>query len=833
MPVLINSETGLAEDLPQDLADRAIATKTHQLPLNDPEGNPVIAAHDQAGELLSQGYAQPSADQLKRLLDHSKYGSTSEQLKTALEGAASAATFGLSTGAEKALGVDPEAIRTRREVNPNIHTAGEIAGLVGSTLIPGVGAANLLTKSGRAAEAALGLGAEGAGLLSRAGSAATRFGVESAIMQSGDEVSKFLSEDPNQSAETAIANVGLGALLGAGIGAPFGAASSLWKAANETKLGKFIEDFKGQINKRLENPEPVTALKNELDNYYKTVTSAADDVYGANGLKSQEIQKVMPEMSDKITTQAQSSVDLLDNAIKSMEKKPNSFPERLTNKLRGDLDQLKVQLSEAKSPGEIFNALQEVKQNLQGYSKFDKFVKPVDEAYDFVREAKNLGKSFREALEETEVWGKAAERQKAINSAFKEFLPTLQDFEKKFTTELNGERVIDPTKINTYFNQIGKPNAEIKQQMLQNFVDAAEKYKKVIGDTHANLGIENPISETPMAHIKDTLEEVSSGKRVADTLINKGLAKIAGGGIGATIGAMIGHPLGGGAAGAIIGEHALGPAISSVLPAIFKPLISRPASAEGLKAAVELGAAAAKGESVLSKAAKAVFSKDLEVLPVKLMPQDAKRDKIKDKLQELELNPDRLFSVGGSSGHYMPDHGSAIAQTALRASQYLNSIKPREEKLGPLDPPRKPSQVEVAKYNRALDIAEQPLVALKSIKEGTLTPEDVKTFKIIYPALYAGVAQKLTNEMINHVSKDQLVPYKTRLSLSLFLGQNLDSTMTPQAIMSAQPKQSAPMNSQQQMPMQSHKGSMNSLNKLSGMYQTPGQARAVEKASRS
>jgi hypothetical protein len=48
------------------------------------------------------------------------------------------------------------------------------------------------------------------------------------------------------------------------------------------------------------------------------------------------------------------------------------------------------------------------------------------------------------------------------------------------------------------------------------------------------------------------------------------------------------------------------------------------------------------------------------------------------------------------------------------------------------------------------------------------------------------MVQKLTNEMIGVTEKEMSIPYKTKMSLSLFMGQPLDSTMTPQFIQATQ-----------------------------------------------
>lgn len=827
MPVLINQGNQLAENLPQESADQALASGSHQIPLFDPDGNPVTAPINDAQHLLSQGYTQPSPDQLGDLLKHAKYSTVPEQIKTGLEGAASAATLGASTGVERALGVNPEDIQGRRETNPGVHTIGQMGGLVGSAfLAPEVSVSKGLTATGEGTAAALGLGAEGAGLASRMAGGAVKAAVENALFQSGDEVSKLLSSDPHQSVESAMSEIGLGGLIGAGIGAPLGAVSPLWKAAKETHLGQFLEDFKGRFKARLENPNPAEALTEEVSNYHKSVTSMADEVYGANGLKSRAIAEHLPEMSAKISEQVEGLGSKLETAIKGLKESEDPFAPRLEKSV--SKWQSAVTDPNAKS-AEIFDATQDLKQQLQEWGKYNKALAPLSER-EFRDTAKGLAFELRTALEDSAVWGKSADVQKGINSAFKEYLPALKDFEKRFTSLVGNERVVDPGKINTYINQVGKPNAELKQEMLKNFIDASEKYKKVIGDTHANLGLESPFEHSALEHSRSSLEQVTPGAKLADALINKGLARLAGDTTGAVIGGAIGHTVGAGGIGALIGEHALGPFLSSVLPSIVKPLLEKPVFGEAFKSAVDLGVSVAKGEAALSKAAKALFKSGQEVIPQASMASTKARDRLKDRLDDLKTDVASLMNTGGQTGYYMPDHGSAMSTVAARSVNYLQSLKPNEEKTGPLDPPRQPSQVEISKYNRALDIAEQPLSAIQHIKDGTLTPDDVLTFKNLYPSLYVSMSQKLMTNMIDHVSKGGSVPYSARLSLSLFLGQPLDATMKPQSIMATQPQNGMPTNPQAAPPSKPEH-SMTALNKMPAQYQTPGQAREAERIS--
>lgn len=164
----------------------------------------------------------------------------------------------------------------------------------------------------------------------------------------------------------------------------------------------------------------------------------------------------------------------------------------------------------------------------------------------------------------------------------------------------------------------------------------------------------------------------------------------------------------------------------------------------------------------------------------------------------------------------------------MRAVNYLGSLRPSDEKLGILGPKKQASAVEKAQYDRALTVAQQPLVVLDHIKEGTLTPNDVNTLKAVHPDLYSRMSEKIYNEIMDVTSKEETIPYSMKLSLSTFLGQPLDLTMTQQGIaMNQLPGPQQPQPKLSQGP-HSYKG----LAKLPKEIMTPEQARASLKVAK-
>lgn len=794
-------------------------------------------------------------DFLSEELKQEKYGTLEQQAKAGLEGLAQGVAGPLAPLAEKALGVKEEDILGRAEANPVTHYGSEAAGLLAPALLTGgaslagkaglTGVAKALPQAAKFTQSALlekgtekiaeklGLVA-GASLASKVGTAAAKTAIDTMLLAGSDETSKMILNDPTQTAESAIANIGLSGVLGGALGT----VSPLWSAAVGSKTAKLVEDFKGRIREHVENPDPVAKMVEELSEYHKNVSELASEVYGPTGLKARDIEKALPkEITPAMAEHAKSVEDSVRKTIEKMSANEYRYPKRLVAQLQGDLDNYTSMIAkENLTSHELFNASQDLKQTLQGYSKFRKPIDKVDEAYDFIKDIKDLSHNVRTSLEDPKIWGKAGTRQQEINKAFSVYKPTLEAFEKKFTTKVVNpetglhEIAIDPTKIQTYLKQVGSPNAEIKQSTLKNFLDVSEKYKKAIADTHANLGLESPINEASLNVTRASLNEKTAGSKLADAFISKGLTHEGGKGLGAIAGGATGHLLGlHGELGAIIGAYSLGPFFNSVLPGIAKALTSVRASGEGAKAALDFALAAAKHDYTLTKAAKNLFKAGSTVLSSNLYPTEAVRVRLNKQLVELTANNDKLLNSDNKVNHYLPAHASAMDQTTANALNYLNSLKPDLVKKAPLDSKPVASSTQMSKYINALNIAQQPLIVLDKVKNGTITQDDIKALQSMYPRAYLQMQQKIMTELTNHMAKGHMVPYKTRIGLSMFLAQPLDSTMSPASIQSIQgqyvPRQPA------QAPTAPKKGSPSSpaLQKMPTMYQTPGQARDQHK----
>ena len=245
--------------------------------------------------------------------------------------------------------------------------------------------------------------------------------------------------------------------------------------------------------------------------------------------------------------------------------------------------------------------------------------------------------------------------------------------------------------------------------------------------------------------------------------------------------------------------------------------------AAGFAAGVKAIMSAIKARAKTVKAADAVFTGAMPVLNEVSHEQLKKLD---DHLEDLKTKPQPVSSIGNDLGKFLPDHATALSMSAANAMNSLNAMRPQNPKMAPLDKAFPVNMAQGMPYLRNLAMANQPLLAFKHIKNGTLLPQDVKAIQTVAPAKYQLMSQMLAQSMNEHIEKGGTIPNHVRQSLSLFLGQPMDSTFTPQGLQSIQSTFAGPTgpSPQQQMKPQ-RKGSTSALSKLPHSLMTGVQAR--------
>jgi hypothetical protein len=897
----------------------------------------------QAQTALQQGFTQASPEEVDQFFKEQKYGTAGQQIATGLEAAASSATFGLSTGLERAAGVPEKDIRARREVNPIAHGAGELGG-IGVGMLYGAGEAATLEKAGAAVAERI----AGETALSKVGSQMARLATENAMFQSGDEVSKMFSSDPNQSIGSAMADVGLSGLIGGGTGLAIGAVSPLWKAT----AGKGVESILNAVKNKSGGIEGMTsqpvaeALEKSGVNFPPEVRAAfTDDPHLQNVAKTLEqsdttksgleyqatLQNAKKELSDvalgslgKDAAQVESLGDL--SKYEAGKKIGNSLADEIharVEPLAKEFEELKgkvgnvdlpadavletqknvvdpqdltgvprVEIERTKVPGVLSEAGEKIAQmaNKEGWLAAEDT--PIGNLVNFVQ--KNLGKQ-KNLKDLGNFISRVGEKAESLSS--------LTD---RSATRAGGmiKGILKDVEANVIEKKLGEQGAELVDRFkavrgewkrASELVDGVQEHigvkastsgyakavremaqqdgeallRRIAGSGNA-AGLKMLQEQFPKAaeefrqfHIDSLLKEAAAKAKPGEVINPKALIKgidklspemrafvvpeasaqkinavgtlleqlekvphnhsntartldklnqyIPGGAV-AMAGALSGHGVLGLVAGPLM-KYLSKDVPDAVRLSMLKFIGSNQAVESGaFKAMSDVARAVYRGEAAMTKAARGVLKSGSKVLPNKEVSKND-RDKLDKQLMALKEDPTGLMKVGGEMGHYLPDHATAAAATAANAVNYLNSLRPSTDKKMPFDSKMPPDPVKKTAFERALNIAQNPLAVMEDVKDGSITPQDLATLHNVAPGFYARMRDKLMNEVVAYQSEENEIPYKTRMGLSLFLGQPLDSTMTPMGIQSAQPK-AAP---QPQMAQGAPKPTATGMQKLSKM----------------
>lgn len=875
--------------------------------LNEDEQTPIEQASTQSMMMPEGGVTlegtEFNPEQFLQEAKEEQYGSLGQQALAGVEGLASGVLGPIAPLIQtKVLGQKAEDIRAREEVNPITSGAGEATGLIGS-MIAGVGLGGAMAKAGKAAEAAVGLTKAAPTVANKIGSLAVQQAAEMAVMQSSDEVAKVILSDPESSAESAVSNIGLAAVLGGLGGAAFGSVSPLWKAtvgpgvekgwnmvANRVNgrpnlilpeareqaiktLGIEVDPLvKGALSddvayrdmfntaKRSENIEIANALsKFETDTseavakslglsaddvLYYDKNTAGKDLYGAFEREYKAKYQPLADAFEKRNAEA-AGITLSDEARLTMRDKliergmerftPNSAGAKAYQKYADDLlnletvgrlDQLRTELGQtARGITTDLNekaALNDIRSMLGEFQE-NQIARMADQLEQSgVKGARKEAASLM--AERSEAARQYAEFAKMSNELaenlgvgnFKGF----GSLTNKLSDKITAEQLMNKFSV--------KNNADFIPFLEKHFPDTlAQVLKNERQDmirpavlSAAKKG-ENPIDVNKLADIlqrqmserssvvekvipQDAILKAQAARdlynalpKVKDSGTPAGMAKLFRAlptSATAAIGWLMGNnPITSGMVGLIGSE--LGMKLPNVARMTYLKLLtaSEPVSAPGIKAMVDFLDATYKAENAFSKNIKAVFKGSSQVLASNMIPSDKDLEKLDKMVDKSISNPEMLLSkqMSNDIGYYMPEHAAALSKTTVGALKYLEGIKPKEFRPGPLDAPIPPSKAELSRYKRALAIAQNPQIILKKIKDGELITSDIQDLQGMYPGLYKTMVNKLSTQMLDKTSMDEAIPYKTRIALSLFMGQPLDASMSPQNIMSAQMKPQA------------------------------------------
>jgi hypothetical protein len=144
---------------------------------------------------------------------------------------------------------------------------------------------------------------------------------------------------------------------------------------------------------------------------------------------------------------------------------------------------------------------------------------------------------------------------------------------------------------------------------------------------------------------------------------------------------------------------------------------------------------------------------------------------------------ERIASSIAPLSDVAPNVASAMTAKAIAGISYLASIAPQPPEHSSITPGLDkwhPSQDDQDRWNRAFAVVESgPPVVLDSLKNGTLTREEVGALKAVYPSSFQQMQTTIMDRVTKLASEGKPIPYERRLQLGLLFGVPADPSQEP------------------------------------------------------
>jgi hypothetical protein len=700
--------------------------------LLDPDGNPHEVPHESAASALSSGWrVQTDRDVANRLAaegDEEDYGGVGGTIAATGAGLARMVTLGASDAVIDAAGGGEE-LRNLREQNPTASLVGEFAG----AFVPG----GLAARAGKVAAEAR-VAAEGASLGTRVGAAAAGTAFEGAALGAGAGVSELALSDDPLTVERVASVLSSNMLFGAATGGVLGAGSKLVetgllkaKSALEARKtaaaasAKVSDDLVGLDAKQLRAAREAELVAIEASRAPQRVQLAEDLATFRKELKDQKLWL----------------------ATKGAEEREIREAGRISLKADRELDRaLNNPKALADNPKRALAALQQQEHALEQIAKNADIIRAKvsqqRSAFDDVAGLKSMG-AEADAL--------AAAERAAISAPGKTRMAALD----------------------------GVAPALERNRALQ------ARIGELAGD---------PVSARLKA-IDDAKDALVTGaaapKSLPEQLLQGGVFSAATG-LASPLGPLapiVGAAAAKAATGGIFGKLAkAGDDVAARTQAAVTKFLD--VGARGAKAAPVLATktlAAVRYAPGDEKARKKGPSGQLPTLATSFRARSAE---IRSQTAygpdgRAVLRPEARTKMGeqlGAIRAVSPLLADRIETIAARRLEFLANELPRRPDLGviPTGPDKwQPSDLAMRRFARMAAAVEDPAGIAERLVDGTVTSEDAKVMREVYPEQLADLQQRVITEL--PMLRKQL-PYERRIALSILTGLPVDPAMNPRIL---------------------------------------------------
>lgn len=716
-------------------------------------------------------------------LDEEKYGTIPEQAKTALESGASGATLGLSKIAEtKLLGVKPEDIAGREEANPVTAGVSNIAGNVGLAAATGGGSAV----------------AKGTGL----GAKVLAGGIEGTALGAQNVAEDYAIGDPNLNAQKVIANLGIGAAFGGGLGAlskGFEVAlpavtqklndsiSSLKEAAFGTKeapgfLGatgrEILDGWHGQGLE--ENQDNIRAFSKNMGDMVDAGRKSANKLY--DEYMPVSINRALNGMDVNTAKEGVGMIlEPVSAEVKNIVENPEEFTPAIRKQVNNAWNTVNYDIGKSETAPEAYLKLAQFAKDTAKIVKMDVLPTSSQQA---ARDAMGrIQTQIRTGLRDPTVWGQeATDIFNSVSdrySSWKTALSNIQkDLMKKEVSPTGFSKyVMDPADAKSLFNKYNDVSQDLRKAHLSSLIDEAKNIASVSESHLAGQEGEKSISQklTELEKQHGELRDVAQAmqKRV------KGESLIGLPALGAVGFAVAHHP--------VVAATIAGVKLASKFSNPYELGATLGKSYNTIKT---IGSLVNKTSKAINSGTKGVFSTGarLSTISVPTNMSTQEYNKTTQRISELANNPDTLGNHLTDQTNNMyeaaPNVSQGIHSSTIAALQFLNSKIPRPPNQLIGSDEWEPNNDQKQLFNEYYNAVNDPISLLNNIKDGSLSHPALEAVQAVYPHLL----QEMRQNLISNTTPDKLrtLNYSAKMAMAKFLGQPLDENMTPASIMSNQ-----------------------------------------------
>lgn len=666
----------------------------------------------------------------EELRQEEKYGD--RPLEALGSSALSSATFGLSDKVLVDAGADPEEIAEVRRRSPVASGVGTVGGIVGPALLSG--GTSLAAKGASAGirgATAVGSVAEKAalaGLKKIAPTAgpktallagqAARGAAEGSLAGLGQEISETALENKELTGEAALAAAGSGALLGAGFGTLFGAAQATVPTIS-SKTGKLSSKV-GSVLKQGIDP-----LTDPTEGALRLVTSTA--------AKRGKVRDLLGRNVDELPDYLKTNLELGPITTTADLARKNQQVLQQTGELIGDtvksIDNIITQngtsISRARVYQPLLNKVDEIIEELSKNPRVNRANIKIAQRYkdDIVSNGTSEAPfSFKE-LDDLRK-----------NYASKKFKGggALESFEANLADDL---RFISREQLNAATESISDAYPDLATTLKR--ANKTYHIGATINDALEEAAERQPNFTKPIDWAVGTAGRTARNLSVITDLAEKT----------ANLQASV--------------QNGVAKFFSKVKPGKIPT--------GGVQALLNTGFAINTDTGKAPKTRNEAFDNISKNI------QEATADQ--DSL--IELMAKRTIRIGNAD----PAVSMAMQTTLANAVSFLASKLPKSAvQQGLYSRKYQPSSMELAKFERYVQIIENPLTALEDLQRGTLTREHVEALKAVYPAIYSQIQQTAMDNIVEHPN----LSYAKKVQLGILLDIPADSSMSPDSVVMLQ-----------------------------------------------